>query len=96
MITVTPQHIAVAKTAVKFIATRTSSGVAVTLVHQNLDTATFTKLQKASVYVGAYLVGRVVADNVIKEIGPKLDSAEASIVQLIKDRENDTTTETQE
>lgn len=59
------------RTASKFVVGKSVSGVIVTIVHQN--TETFTKSQKIQLYVGAYVIGAMVADAAEDYIDKRID-----------------------
>lgn len=82
---------ATAKTLAHIVAVRASSGVVVTLVHQNLDTTDFTRLQKASVYVGAYLIGSMVADAAAEHLTKKFDMIVEAVAETKKNFEDSKT-----
>lgn len=67
----TESRIKMTKKVVRFVAVRTVSGTVVTLVHQNVET--FSKSQKASLYVGAYLVASMVADKAWDHLEAEID-----------------------
>lgn len=90
----TTSKLATTKTILRLIATRATSGVVVTLAHQNIDNTDFTRLQKAGVYVGAYLVGSMVADAAADHVSEKFDSIVKAIGEMKTAKsksENDTT-----
>lgn len=88
-----PSKLATTKSIARLVATRAVSGVVVTLAHQNLDTTDFTRLQKAGVYVGAYLIGSMVADAAADHVSDKIDMI-AKVVREIKNGSDETETDT--
>lgn len=75
---ITRDHV---KTVARFIVARSVSGVIVTIAHQNITTET--KLQTAELYVGAYVLGSMVADAAKDHTDKKIDDV-AELVDKIK------------
>jgi hypothetical protein len=88
-------NIAATKTVVKLVARRTVSGVVVTLAHQNLNTTDFSKMQKASVYVGTYLIGAMVADAAADRVDNKINDLVEAVKEIVNDEEETESTETE-
>lgn len=88
----TPSKFATAKSIARFAASRATSGVVVTLIHQNIDTDGFTRTQRAAVYVGAYLIGSKVADTVVDHMEERIDEI-AKLVRELRADKSETETE---
>lgn len=89
----TPSKLDTTKSIARLIATRATSGVVVTLAHQNIDMNDFSRLQKAGVYVGAYLIGSMVADAAADHLSDKIDSI-VKVVSEFKNATSSTETDT--
>jgi hypothetical protein len=63
--------LAAAKSITKFVVGKSVSGVVVTLIHNN--TTTYSKSQTAQLYVGAYVMGAMVADQADNWITTQFD-----------------------
>lgn len=74
-------NLTVTKTITKFVVARCVSGVVVTLLHNNVQT--HTKGQKAQLYVGAFVVGAMVADKAEDWTNTQIDEI-ADVVRKIK------------
>jgi hypothetical protein len=75
-----------AKRVAKFVTTRTVSGTVVSLIHQN--TTTYSVPQKVSLYIGAFLVGSMVADNAWDHTEKQIDD----LTKAFKESKNSTPT----
>lgn len=78
----TPSKLATAKSIARFAAIRATSGVVVTIIHQNIDTDGFSRTQRAAVYVGAYLIGSKVADVAADHMEQKIDSIVKAVREI--------------
>lgn len=66
-----------AKGVVRFVLSKCVSGTIITIIHQN--TQTFSKSQKVQLYVGAYLVGGLVADQAWERAESAIDDFATSV-----------------
>jgi len=74
---ITREHV---KTVANVIVARSVSVVIVTATHQNVTT--FTKLQSAELYVGAFVLGSMVASAAQEHTSKKIDEAAAFIAKF--------------
>lgn len=73
------------KLVANMVVARSVSGVIVTMVHQN--TTTHSKGQTAQLYIGAYVLGAMVADRASTYVENQIDAAADQIAKF-KDRNN--------
>lgn len=74
---ITRDHV---KTVTNFIVARSVSAVIVTIAHQNVTPAS--KLQVAELYIGAYVLGSMVAGHAQDHTEKKIDELAAVIDQV--------------
>ena len=80
----TESRINTTKRVVRFAAVKSVSGAVVTVLHQN--TETFNKLQKAQLYIGAYLVANMVADKAWDHLEAQIDD----VIDVFRPKDEDT------
>lgn len=81
----TESRIQTAKKVVKFVSVKSVSATVVTIIHQN--TETFSKSQKAQLYIGAFLVSNMVADQVWDHTEAKIND----IIEAIRPKDEEPT-----
>jgi hypothetical protein len=69
-----------AKNIVKFVVGRSVSGVVVTVLHNNCPVEG--KAQKAQLYIGAYVVGSMVADAAVDHVITEIDRIRGLVREL--------------
>jgi hypothetical protein len=69
------------KTVVNFVVARSVSGVIVTALHQNVTTET--RMQNLQLYIGAYVVGSMVADRAQDHVEKTIDQI-ATAIETVK------------
>lgn len=75
------------KTVANFVVARSVSSVIVTIAHQNITT--HNKLQVAELYIGAYVLGSMVAGQAQKHTEEQIDKA-ADMIEKVKHAQTQT------